>query len=70
MIERRDTRQADQLRSLKITPGFLSNNPGSALIEMGGTRVICAASLEDRVPDFLRNSGGGWLTAEYSMLPS
>ncbi|MCK9527202.1 MAG: ribonuclease PH [Syntrophales bacterium] len=53
-----------------MTPGFLSNNPGSALIEMGGTRVICAASLEDRVPDFLRNSGGGGLTAEYSMLPS
>lgn len=70
MAERRDKRQAGQLRPLKITPGFLSSNPGSALIEMGGTRVICAASMEERVPDFLKNSGGGWLTAEYSMLPA
>lgn len=70
MAERLDKRQAAQLRPLKITPGFLTSNPGSALIEMGGTRVICAASMEDRVPDFLRNSGGGWLTAEYSMLPA
>lgn len=70
MAERRDKRHADQLRPLKITPGFLSSNPGSALIEMGDTRVICAASLEERIPDFLKNSGRGWLTAEYSMLPA
>jgi ribonuclease PH len=54
---------------VQITPGFLSYAEGSVLIEMGNTRVVCAASLEDRVPPFLRNSGQGWLTAEYAMLP-
>jgi ribonuclease PH len=68
-FERTDGRNADSLRPVKITPGFLSYAEGSVLIEMGNTRVICAASLEDRVPPFLRNSGQGWLTAEYSMLP-
>jgi ribonuclease PH len=57
------------LRSARITPGFLPYAEGSVLIEMGNTRVVCAASLEERVPPFLRNSGQGWLTAEYSMLP-
>ena len=66
---RTDGRAADQLRPAKITPGFLPYAEGSVLIEMGNTRVICAASLEDRVPPFLRNSGQGWLTAEYAMLP-
>ncbi|MDD5476289.1 MAG: ribonuclease PH [Syntrophales bacterium] len=70
MAERRDRRKFDQLRPLKIKPGYLSSALGSALIEMGNTRVICAASLEGRVPDFLKNTGGGWLTAEYSMLPA
>ena len=66
---RTDGRAADQLRPAKITPGFLPYAEGSVLIEMGNTRVVCAASLEDRVPPFLRNSGQGWLTAEYAMLP-
>lgn len=66
---RTDGRAADELRPVHITPGFLPYAEGSVLIEMGNTRVVCAASLEDRVPPFLRNSGQGWLTAEYAMLP-
>ena len=66
---RTDGRAPNELRPVKITPGFLTYAEGSVLIEMGNTRVICAASLEDRVPPFLRNTGQGWLTAEYSMLP-
>jgi ribonuclease PH len=57
------------LRRVCITPGFLPYAEGSVLIEMGNTRVVCSASLEDRVPPFLRNQGHGWLTAEYAMLP-
>src|SRR6267154_2601956 len=68
-FERTDGRADDELRKVKITPGFLPYAEGSVLIEMGQTRVICAASLEERVPPFLRNSGQGWLTAEYAMLP-
>jgi ribonuclease PH len=67
--ERTDGRAPDQLRPVKITAGFLPYAEGSVLIEMGDTRVICSASLEDRVPSFLRNTGQGWLTAEYAMLP-
>ena len=66
---RTDGRAQDELRPAQITPGFLPNAEGSVLIEMGNTRVVCAASFEDRVPPFLRNSGQGWLTAEYAMLP-
>lgn len=66
---RTDGRAFDALRPVKITPGFLAYAEGSVLIEMGNTRVICAASLEERVPPFLRNTGQGWLTAEYAMLP-
>jgi len=66
---RTDSRANNELRPVKITPGFLPYAEGSVLIEMGNTRVICAASLEERVPPFLRNTGQGWLTAEYSMLP-
>jgi ribonuclease PH len=66
---RTDGRAHDELRPIRITPGFLPYAEGSVLIEMGNTRVVCAASLEDRVPPFLRNSGQGWLTAEYAMLP-
>lgn len=68
-FERSDGRAADELRTVKITPGYLPYAEGSVLIEMGETRVVCAASIEDRVPTFLRNSGQGWITAEYSMLP-
>ena len=66
---RTDGRASDELRPVLITPGYLPYAEGSVLIEMGKTRVVCAASLEDRVPPFLRNSGQGWLTAEYAMLP-
>src|SRR5437763_4721337 len=62
-------RPADQLRKPSITPNFLEHAEGSVLIEAGRTRVICAASVEDRVPPFLRNTGKGWVTAEYGMLP-
>src|SRR5437879_13770741 len=67
---RTDNRAYDQLRVVKITPGFLANAEGSALIEMGNTRVICAASVEDKLPPHLRNQRiEGWITAEYAMLP-
>jgi len=66
---RTDGRASNELRPVKITPGFLAYAEGSVLIEMGNTQVICAASLEERVPPFLRNTGQGWLTAEYAMLP-
>ena len=66
---RSDERSAQQLRRTTITPNFLMHAEGSVLIETGSTRVICAASVEDRVPQFLRNTGKGWVTAEYGMLP-
>ncbi len=62
-------RAADVLRDVSITPGFAHHAEGSCLIRMGGTEVLCAASAEARVPGFLRNSGQGWVTAEYGMLP-
>jgi ribonuclease PH len=68
-MTRSDGRSASELRFTKITPGFLAHAEGSVLIEVGRTRVICTASVEDRVPLFLRNSGKGWVTAEYGMLP-
>ena len=66
---RLDGRSFDQLRNTKITPNISPYAEGSALIEVGGTKVICTASVEDRVPPFLRNKGVGWITAEYAMLP-
>jgi ribonuclease PH len=66
---RTDGRASDELRPVCITPGFLPYAEGSVLIEMGNTRVVCSASLDERVPPFLRNSSQGWLTAEYAMLP-
>jgi ribonuclease PH len=66
---RHDNRLLDQLRPTKITPNISPYAEGSALIEVGGTKVICTASVEDRVPMFLRNKGVGWVTAEYAMLP-
>jgi ribonuclease PH len=62
-------RRADELRALRITPGWLRHAEGSALIEQGGTRVLCAVSVEEGVPPFLKGRGQGWLTAEYGMLP-
>ena len=66
---RTDQRQPDQPRPVKVTANYLVTAEGSALIEVGNTRVLCAATIEDTVPPFLRNSGKGWVTAEYSMLP-
>ena len=66
---RTDGRASNELRPVKIALDFLPYAEGSVLIEMGNTRVVCSASLEDRVPPFLRNTGQGWLTAEYAMLP-
>jgi ribonuclease PH len=68
-MTRTDGRASAELRPTKLTPGFLLHAEGSVLIEVGRTRVVCAASIEDRVPPFLRNSGKGWVTAEYGMLP-
>ena len=62
-------RAADALRDVSLVPGFARHAEGSCLIRMGGTEVLCAASVEGRVPGFLRNSGQGWVTAEYGMLP-
>jgi ribonuclease PH len=64
-----DNRSADQMRPVRIAPEFISIAEGSALIEIGHTRVICTASVEETVPMFLRNTGKGWITAEYGMLP-
>ena len=68
-FERTDGRAFDELRAVRITPGYLPYAEGSVLIEMGQTRVVCSASVDERVPPFLRNGGQGWITAEYSMLP-
>lgn len=62
-------RKVDQMRSVTLEPNFMDQADGSCLIRVGGTAVICTATVEDRVPAFLRNSGRGWVTAEYSMLP-
>jgi ribonuclease PH len=66
---RNDGRTPDALRPVKMTTGYLMTAEGSVLIEVGNTRVLCAASVDEMVPNFLRNSGRGWVTAEYSMLP-
>uniref|UniRef100_E6QII9 Ribonuclease PH (RNase PH), tRNA nucleotidyltransferase n=1 Tax=mine drainage metagenome TaxID=410659 RepID=E6QII9_9ZZZZ len=62
-------RAADQLRPLALTPGFVRTAEGSVLIELGYTRVLCNATIESGVPGWMRNSGRGWVTAEYAMLP-
>jgi len=64
-----DNRRPDQMRPVEIEPGYLKTAEGSALITVGNTRVLCAASIEESVPQFLRGSGKGWVTAEYAMLP-
>src|ERR1700692_1984976 len=66
---RSDNRAPNQLRETTLTPDYLPHAEGSVFIEAGRTKVICTASLEDRVPPFLRNTGKGWVTAEYGMLP-
>jgi ribonuclease PH len=66
---RSDGRSADQIRSVKIIPDFISQAEGSVLIELGKTRVICTATVNDGVPTFLKGTGKGWVTSEYGMLP-
>jgi ribonuclease PH len=66
---RTDQRAPNQLRETMLTPNYLPHAEGSVFIEAGRTKVICTASVEDRVPPFLRNTGKGWVTAEYGMLP-
>jgi ribonuclease PH len=66
---RHDGRQSDQLRAMNIIPGFIPQAEGSVLIEIGRTRVICTASVEESVPAFLKGSNKGWITSEYSMIP-
>lgn len=68
-MERIDGRKNDEIRTVKITPNFTVHAEGSVLIEMGGTKVICTASVEEKVPPFLKDTGLGWVTAEYAMLP-
>jgi len=68
-MKRVDKRAWDELRPVTITTGYQSYAEGSALIEMGKTRVLCSVSMEDRVPAFLKGEGSGWITAEYAMLP-
>ena len=69
MFYRSDNRAPNQLRPLKMTPEFIATAEGSVLIEAGNTRVICTASIEEAVPQFMRNTGKGWISSEYSMLP-
>jgi ribonuclease PH len=68
-VKRGDGRAFNQLRAVKITPGYQKFAEGSVLIEMGNTHVLCAVTLDERVPPFLKGTGKGWVTAEYSMLP-
>ncbi|CAN5504074.1 ribonuclease PH [soil metagenome] len=68
-MSRVDGRAPDELRPVSMTPGFMPNAEGSCLIEMGDTKVICTATVEDSVPRWMSNKGRGWVTAEYSMLP-
>ncbi|WP_425446382.1 ribonuclease PH [Dethiothermospora halolimnae] len=69
-MDRINNREYEQLRDVKITRNYLKHPQGSVLIEMGETKVICTAMIEDRVPPFLKGSNSGWVTAEYSMLPA
>ena len=68
-LVRFDGRQKEQVRPVKVTRNFTKHAEGSVLIEMGDTKVICTASIEEKVPPFLKGKGAGWVTAEYSMLP-
>ena len=69
-MSRHDGRAAGELREIKIEPGFVSTASGSALMSMGGTRVICTASVDEKVPKWMQGKGRGWVTAEYGMLPA
>src|SRR6476469_9220104 len=69
MFYRSDNRSPEQMRPVNIIPNFIHTAEGSVLIELGNTRVICTASVEETVPQFMRNRGKGWISSEYSMLP-
>src|SRR6058998_3283427 len=69
MHYRSDNRAPDQMRPVSIVPNYINTAEGSVLIELGNTRVICTASVEETVPAFLRNTGKGWISSEYAMLP-
>ena len=69
MFERIDGRKKDEIRKIKITRNYISHADGSVFIEMGKTRVVCTATVEDKVPKFLAGKGSGWITAEYDMIP-
>ena len=69
-MKRTDGRANDQMRPVEMTPGFMPNAQGSCLIEMGNTKVICTATVEESVPKWMQGQGLGWVTAEYSMLPA
>jgi ribonuclease PH len=69
MHYRSDNRASDQMRPVNLVPGYITMAEGSVLIEVGNTRVICTASVEETVPQFMRNSGRGWISSEYAMLP-
>lgn len=69
MFKRNSDRKFDELREIRITNRYLRNVPGSVMVEFGNTKVLCAASLDEKTASFLKNTGKGWLTAEYSMLP-
>ncbi len=69
MYQRPSGRTPDQLRDVRFQRGYTRHAEGSVLVEFGGTRVLCTASIEDGVPGFLRGKGQGWVTAEYGMLP-
>jgi ribonuclease PH len=69
VIYRSDNRVPEQMRPVNFVPDFISTAEGSVLVEVGNTRVICTASIEETVPQFLRNTGKGWITSEYAMLP-
>ena len=69
MVKRIDNRENDRLREIKVTRNYISHADGSVFIEMGKTRIICTATVEDKVPRFLAGKGSGWITAEYDMIP-
>jgi ribonuclease PH len=69
MGKRIDGRKDDEVREIKITRNYISHAPGSVFIEMGKTRIVCTATVEEKVPPFIRGKGTGWITAEYDMIP-
>lgn len=69
MFQRNQNRKFDELRAIRITNQYLRHAPGSVMVEFGNTKVLCAASLDEKTAPFLKNTGKGWLTAEYAMLP-